>query len=74
MERAINGFMRSGRYASCSQVLRDGLWLLDHRERKLQKFDAALARSLADEEVGRVIPAEEVFAELRDRCQKMLSV
>lgn len=73
VERAIDALMRSGRYASRSDVLRESLWLLERRERKLQELDAALARSLADEEAGRVVPAEKVFDELRARIRAVPS-
>jgi len=58
-----------------SEVVRAGLRLLENdedlRKRKLAELDAALARGIADAEAGRVVPAEEVFAELRARYQAM---
>ena len=58
-----------------SEVVRAGLRLLENdedlRKRKLAELDAALARGMADAEAGRVVPAEEVFAELRGRYQPM---
>jgi antitoxin ParD1/3/4 len=71
LERLIDAFIRSGQYASRSEVIRDGLWLLEQRERSLRELDAALARGLADEEAGRVAPADEVFDELRARYRTM---
>ena len=73
LEGWLDAFMRSGRFASRSDVIREGLWLLDRRERSLQDLDASLKRGLADEEAGRVTPAKQVFDELRARYQAMVN-
>ena len=48
-------------------MLRDALRLMEERERKLAKLDAAIERSIADVEAGRVHDAEDVFYELKAR-------
>lgn len=66
-EDAIAELVRSGRYGSRDDVLREGVRLLLDREAKLAELDAKIHEGLADIEAGRVSPAEEVFAELRKR-------
>ncbi len=74
-EKFVKEQVESGRYNNVSEVVRAGLRLLENdedlRKRKLAELDAALARGIADAEAGRVVPAEQVFAELRARYQAM---
>lgn len=74
-EKFVKEQVEGGRYNNASEVIRAGLRLLEQEEelrrRKLAELDAALAIGIADAEAGRVHPAEEVFAELRARYQKM---
>ncbi len=64
MERLI----QSGRYNSKSEILRDGLRVIEERESQrevaLEELRAALREGLED---GPGIPADEVFAELEGR-------
>ena len=69
LEDVVERLVASGRYGSRGEVIREGVRLVDERERKLAALDAALARGIADAEAGRVYPAEEVFAELKARYQ-----
>ncbi len=64
LEEFVNQLVKSGRYNSKSEVLREGVRLIQEREMKLAALDAAIARGIADAEAGRVKPAEEVFARL----------
>jgi antitoxin ParD1/3/4 len=61
--------VKAGRYGSRSEILREGVRLVEDREAKLAKVNAAILRGLADAEAGRIRPAEEVFAELKARFQ-----
>jgi antitoxin ParD1/3/4 len=60
LEKVVAELVKRGRYNSKSEVLREGVRLVQERELKLAALDAALARGLADSEAGRVRPAEEV--------------
>ena len=71
LESVLNRLGESGRYNSKSEVLREGIRLVDEREKRLAALDAALARGLADVEAGRIRPLEDVFDELKTRYAKM---
>ena len=71
LEFVVTRLVESGRYNSKSEVLREGIRLLDEREKRLEALDAALARGLADVEAGRVRPAKDVFDELKARYAGM---
>ncbi len=65
LEDYLKKLVKSGRYRSRSEVLREGVRLVQERETKLAALDALLSEALADVEAGRTKPAEEVFDELR---------
>ncbi len=64
LEDYLNTLVKSGRYRSRSEVLREGVRLVQEREAKVAALDALLEEGLADIEAGRTHPAEEVFSEL----------
>ena len=64
LESFVAEIVASGRYNSKSEVLREGVRLVQEREARLAALDAALARGLADAEAGRTKPADEVFDRL----------
>ena len=72
LEAAVKRLVASGRYNSKSEVIREGIRLVEEREMKLAALDAALARGIADAEAGRVHPADELFDALRARYKKMV--
>lgn len=71
LEEVVDRLVASGRYNSKSEVLREGVRLVEEREKRLEALDQALAKGLADVEAGRVKPAREVFEELRKKYQRM---
>lgn len=67
LEAVVNDLVANGRYNSKSEVLREGVRLVQEREASLARMYAAVDRGLADADAGRVRPAEEVFAEIRGK-------
>lgn len=64
LEETIRRLIETGRYHSKSEVIREGVRLVEEREKRLAALDAALARGLADAAAGRVQSAEDIFDEL----------
>jgi antitoxin ParD1/3/4 len=70
-EAFIKKQIQQGRYASASEVVRDGLRALEDRERlRVAKLDALKSDIRRGAESGAGIPAEVVFAEVRKRTPK----
>jgi antitoxin ParD1/3/4 len=67
-ETFIKNQIQQGRYASASEVIRDGLRSLEDREKfRAMKLEALRAAIQTGEDSGAGIPAETVFAEVRAR-------
>lgn len=66
LEKAVNDLVENGRYNSKSEVLREGVRLVQEREARFSELAAKLQAGQDDIDAGRVTPAEEVFAELRE--------
>jgi antitoxin ParD1/3/4 len=71
LEAFITDAVKTGRYGSRSEVLREGVRLVQEREAKLAQLDAALMRGVADSEAGRVEDLEVVTDRLRRKYQAM---
>ncbi len=71
LESFVTTLVQSGRYNSKSEVLREGIRLVQDRETRLQALDAAIARGVADADAGRTTPAEEVFERLSRKYRAM---
>jgi antitoxin ParD1/3/4 len=52
-------------------VLREGVRLIEEREKRLAALDRALDRGLAAADAGETVPAEQVFARLKAKYRKM---
>lgn len=72
LEGYVAQLVATGRYNSKSEVLREGVRLVQEREARLAALDAAIAKGIADADAGRTVPAEEVFDELRAKYRAML--
>jgi antitoxin ParD1/3/4 len=70
-ESFIQSQLASGRYNNASEIVREGLRLLEDRERKLAALDRALTKGIDDIESGRMTPAETVFDELERKYRRM---
>lgn len=68
LERFVFEKVASGRYGSASEVVREGLMLLQRRERNLEahvyELKRAVAVGIAAAEAGDLHDVDEVFAEI----------
>lgn len=64
LEGFVTKLVATGRYHSKSEVLREGVRLIQEREARLAALDASIARGLADVDAGRVKPSSGVFERL----------
>ena len=71
LEAFVNELVASGRYNSKSEVLREGLRLVQDREARLAAFVAEIERGLSDIQAGRVEPLEDVRHELTAKYRSM---
>ena len=53
LEKFVTALVATGRYHSKSEVLREGVRLIQEREARLAALDASIARGLTDAEAGR---------------------
>lgn len=67
LERIVDQLVATGRYNSKSEVLREGVRLVEEREKRLMALDAALEQGLVEADGGELIAGEDVFAMLRSR-------
>ena len=64
LEAFITEAVEKGRYGSRSEVLREGVRLVQEREAKWARFDAEIQKGLDDLDAGRARPVDEVFDDL----------
>lgn len=65
-EGFIQSQLKSGRYTSASEVIRDGLRVLEEREKfRAMQLEALRAEIQKGIDSGPGIPAEQVFADVR---------
>jgi len=67
LEKVVSDLVASGRYNSKSEVLREGVRLVQEREARHAALAALLQEAEDDIAAGRTYAAEEVFTELRAR-------
>lgn len=71
LEKVVNDLVENGRYNSKSEVLREGVRLVQEREARLRELHAKIQEGLDDIAAGRVKPAEEVFDRLIAKYEAM---
>ena len=64
LEQSVERLAASGRCSSKSEVLREGVRLVEEREKRLEALNAALTSGIADAGAGRVKSASAVFDRL----------
>jgi antitoxin ParD1/3/4 len=69
LEKFVTKLVATGRYHSKSEVLREGVRLIQERETRLAALDASIARGVADADAGRVKSTTEVFDSLEAKLQ-----
>ncbi|WP_397420861.1 type II toxin-antitoxin system ParD family antitoxin [Phenylobacterium sp.] len=72
LEGYVAQLVETGRYNSKSEVLREGVRLVQEREARLAALDAAIARGLMDAEDDRTVSASEVFDRLGNKYQSLI--
>ncbi|HTG03595.1 MAG TPA: type II toxin-antitoxin system ParD family antitoxin [Bradyrhizobium sp.] len=67
LEKFVTELVASGRYHSKSEVLREGVRLIQERETRLADLDASIVRGVAD--AGRVKSTSQVFDRLESKLK-----
>jgi antitoxin ParD1/3/4 len=74
LENFVNAKVKSGRYNSASEVVREALRLLEEHEKarsaQLAEFRAEIDRRLASLDRGEAVDAKNLRAELRKRSEQ----
>ena len=72
LESFVSRLVASGRFNSKSEVLREGVRLVQEREARLEALDAAISRGLAEADAGLGLPAAEVLTRLQAKYRAMI--
>lgn len=73
LETFVSQLVETGRYNSKSEILREGVRLIQDRETRLAALDLSIARGLADADAGRTKPAKDVFDRLEAKYRNRVS-
>ncbi|GAO38289.1 putative antitoxin [Sphingomonas changbaiensis NBRC 104936] len=71
LESFVTQLVKTGRYNSRSEILREGVRLIHERETKLAALDASIMRGIASADTGRVHELDDVAAKLDAKYAKM---
>jgi antitoxin ParD1/3/4 len=71
LEAFMTKLVEKGRYGSKSEILREGVRLIEEREARLAALDADIRRGLQEAAAGDFEPADEFFARLRAKYESM---
>ncbi len=72
LEEFVTAMVANGRYNSKSEVLREGVRLVQDREARLAALDAAIMEGVLEADAGLGTPAEEVFDRLERKYRAMM--
>jgi antitoxin ParD1/3/4 len=71
LERLVNDKVKSGMYHSASEVIREGLRLLQEQDElrkiKLTTLQREIGKGIEQADRGEVVPAKQVFAAMKKR-------
>ena len=67
LESFVGQLVKTGRYNSRSEILREGVRLIHERETRLAALDASIMRGIADVDSGRVIDIDDAAVVLDAR-------
>ena len=73
LEAFITEAVEKGRYGSRSEVLREGVRLVQEREAKWARFDAEIRKGTDSADQGQVQDAGEVFDRLERKYEAMVA-
>lgn len=71
LEDYVDELVKSGRYTSRNDVLREGVRLVEEREKRIKVLDAAIERGLADADAGRKTTAAEIASRLAAKYEML---
>ena len=71
LESYVQELVKGGRYGSKSEVLREGIRLIQERETQQEALKALVMQGMADIEAGRTVSSEDVFSRLKSKYQGM---
>ncbi len=74
LEQVVLELIAEGRYRSKSEVLREGVRLVQDREVRLAELKAAVEKGLDDVDAGRIHDLEDVAGELQARYSSIAGV
>ena len=64
LEKVVTDLVENGRYNSKSEVLREGVRLVQEREARFRELDASIRLAIAEADTQGWLSEEEVFAEV----------
>jgi len=71
LETYVSDLVKNGRYNSRSEVLQEGVRLVEEREKKVAALDTLIRRGIADADSGKVKPMQDVVARLCSKYDQM---
>jgi antitoxin ParD1/3/4 len=71
LESFVGQLVKTGRYNSRSEILREGVRLIHERETRLAALDASIQRGVVDADAGHVHELDTVAASLGDKYRSM---
>lgn len=71
LENYVSKLVEEGRYNSKSEVLREGVRLVQEREAKLAALNAAIEEGMVDIRQGNSVSSDEVFDRLEAKYREM---